>query len=422
MARDIVHNTGFPRSVPPGGVRGRAEPGGHPGAVVFRNEVSSCCSTRPRPTTVTSRSPGLVPAADQQVLRHGPVPRRSFVEYCVEQGFQVYAVSWRNPTRASADWDLDTYVDAVEEAMAGGGRDQRGATRSKRSSLCAGGITTARSAGPPGRRRGRPGQLRHLRRHPAGLRVPSMIGHVRRAPRSSRNSVRASDRVGHPRGQRAARALLHACAPTTSSGTTGSATTSWGTSRSAFDVMAWNADSTALPAALHARVPRHVPAQLVGGGRLSVLGAPVDLSQGRVRHDGRGRARTDHLIPWKACYARLRALRWGQPIRPLVLGPHPVPGQPAGIGQDDDHDRPPTRARARARGLARTATEAPGVWWSRGRSGRRPVRVPSAGAGVARQPRPPARRPAPGDYVLEPLSDRMTSDGSEDDVHDGTTS
>ena len=43
---------------------------------------------------------------------------KSIIEYLVKSGFQVFAVSWRNPSPAQRDWDIDSYVAALLEAMA----------------------------------------------------------------------------------------------------------------------------------------------------------------------------------------------------------------------------------------------------------------------------------------------------------------
>ena len=41
---------------------------------------------------------------------------RSFIEYAVGQGFQVFVTSWRNPGPEHGDWDLDTYAEALLQA------------------------------------------------------------------------------------------------------------------------------------------------------------------------------------------------------------------------------------------------------------------------------------------------------------------
>ena len=42
---------------------------------------------------------------------------KSIVDYLVKSEFQVFMVSWRNPTAAQSHWDLDTYVTALLEAV-----------------------------------------------------------------------------------------------------------------------------------------------------------------------------------------------------------------------------------------------------------------------------------------------------------------
>src|SRR6202021_3089876 len=70
----------------------------------------------------------------------------------------------------------------------------------------------------------------------------------------------------------------------------------------AFDILAWNADGTNLPAALHAQFldifennPMATP------GRLTCLGTPVDLRTIKLPTYVTGGVR-DHLPPWTSGY------------------------------------------------------------------------------------------------------------------------
>jgi polyhydroxyalkanoate synthase len=75
----------------------------------------------------------------------------------------------------------------------------------------------------------------------------------------------------------------------------------------AFDVLAWNSDSTNLPAALHAEFIRlFMDNALLQPGKLSVLGTPVDLSKVTTDLYIVG-AMTDHLVPWQAAYVATQA-------------------------------------------------------------------------------------------------------------------
>ena len=89
-----------------------------PGAVVLRTEVlradpvhaadpdrsarCRCCSSRP---TIN------------KFYAIDLAPGRSLVEYLVGQGQQVFVMSWRNPDARHADWNFDTYVQAVLDAL-----------------------------------------------------------------------------------------------------------------------------------------------------------------------------------------------------------------------------------------------------------------------------------------------------------------
>ena len=69
-----------------------------------------------------------------------------------------------------------------------------------------------------------------------------------------------------------------------------------------FDILAWNADSTNLPAKLHEQFLGIFKDNLLcKPGALTVLGTPIDLSRIDLPVFVTG-ALTDHLTPWKGCY------------------------------------------------------------------------------------------------------------------------
>ena len=131
-----------------------------PGAVVLRTELLELIQYPPQTDEVREVPLAGRAAHDQQVLRARPGPGRSLVEFLVRQGQQVFVISWRNPDARHAGWDLDTYVQAVLDALDAVER-----------------ITEHRPDGA-GRRL--------LRRHP-------------REPRRRRTSPRPDGRTGWPR-------------------------------------------------------------------------------------------------------------------------------------------------------------------------------------------------------------------------------
>ncbi len=75
-----------------------------------------------------------------------------------------------------------------------------------------------------------------------------------------------------------------------------------------FDILAWNADRTNLPAALHGQFLDMLAGNLMARpGAITVLGSPVDLSRIKVDAYVTG-GTTDHLTPWRGCYRSAQLL------------------------------------------------------------------------------------------------------------------
>ncbi len=88
-----------------------------PGAVVWRDE--RCELIRYAPTTPTVRSRPVV-VVTPQINKYyflDLAPGRSFVEYEVSRGVQIFIVSWRNPEPEHARWGLDEYATTVMGAI-----------------------------------------------------------------------------------------------------------------------------------------------------------------------------------------------------------------------------------------------------------------------------------------------------------------
>ncbi len=113
-------NKGFPRSSDPGAFEVGRDLGITPGAVVHRSEVCELLQFAPTTPTVFSTPVVLVPPQVNKYYFMDMAPGRSLVEYAVQQGFPMFAISWRNPTAEHRDWSLDTYVGAVRGCAAGG--------------------------------------------------------------------------------------------------------------------------------------------------------------------------------------------------------------------------------------------------------------------------------------------------------------
>jgi polyhydroxyalkanoate synthase len=142
---DIRYNGGMPRQVDRSAYTVGKDLAATPGAVVYRSEVLELLQYRPVTEQVRRIPVVVVPPQINKYYFMDLAPGRSLIEFAVGQRLQVFAISWRNPTREQREWDLDTYAGAVLDALDAVAT----ITRSRQVNLfglCAGGITTSTRA------------------------------------------------------------------------------------------------------------------------------------------------------------------------------------------------------------------------------------------------------------------------------------
>ncbi len=302
---DVRHNGGMPSQTDRTAFAVGVDLALTPGAVVRRSEVAELLQYTPTTSKVRQRPLLVIPPPIGRYYFLDLRPGRSFVEHAVDQGLQVFLLSWRNPSRKQADWGIDTYaqeiVDAIE-AM----KDITGSDDVNTLGFCAGGILQATvlnhldSIGEPS-----------VRSAAFGV---TLLDFDSRAPLGAFSSPRLLEMArsgSHRSGVVTARSL--------------GMVFSWmrpddlvfnylvnqwlmGNDPPVFDILAWNADGTNLPARLHAEfLDIFRTNSLCRPGGLTVLGSPVDLAQIKVPIFVTG-AMTDHLTPWTGCFRTTTAL------------------------------------------------------------------------------------------------------------------
>ncbi|MCW2528137.1 MAG: poly-beta-hydroxybutyrate polymerase, partial [Pseudonocardiales bacterium] len=129
----------------------------------------------------------------------------------------------------------------------------------------------------------------------------------------------------------------------------------------AFDVLAWNADATNLPAGLHADfMDLWIGNSLVRPGAATAFGRPVDLTQVKTDLYVVG-ALTDHLVPWQSAYTATQA--FGGDVRFILSNSGHIqalvnpPGNPKASFYHGDLTPPEPAA------WLRDATKVAGSWW-----------------------------------------------------------
>ena len=139
---DLIHNGGMPSMVRRDAFQVGVDLAVTPGAVVSRTPVAELLQYTPTTAKVQEIPTIVVPPPIGRYYFLDMAKGRSFVEYAVSQGLQMFLISWRNPEKEHAEWGIDDYVERVLSAI----DDARAISGSDKVNLvgfCAGGILEA---------------------------------------------------------------------------------------------------------------------------------------------------------------------------------------------------------------------------------------------------------------------------------------
>jgi len=270
------------------------------GAVVLRTEVFELIQYTPRTAQVRTRPLVIVPPVINKYYIADLRPGRSLIEYLVAQGQQVFVVSWRNPDARHRSWNLDTYGQAILDALDAARR----ITESDAViplGFCSGGILLSMALAALSHR----GEADRF----AGFALGVCVLDQSRAGTASalidERTAALAKFASSVRGYLDGRALAEVFAWLRPNDLVWNY---WvnnylqGRQPPAFDILYWNADTTRMATGLHhAFVDMGLANALAEPGGITMLGAPVDL--GEVKTDGYVLAGVaDHISPWQSCY------------------------------------------------------------------------------------------------------------------------
>jgi polyhydroxyalkanoate synthase len=367
------------------------------GAVVYENELMQLIRYRPLTAEVHERPFLMVPPFINKYYLLDMQPENSFVRYLLEQGQQVFLISWRNITPELGDRTWDDYVEqavfrAMEVAL-----EITGQERLNVLGFCVGGTLLATALAVL---RSRGDQRVESLTLLTTMLEFSEVGEISVYVDPAYVEKREADfRDG---------GLMHGRELATTFASLRANELIWffvvnnylkGRSPEAFDLLYWNSDSANLPGRLYVWYVRNMYLEnnLRVPGRTVVLGTPLDL--GRVDIPTFVLAtREDHIVPWKSAYASARLL--GGETEFLLA----ASGHIAGVINPASKNR---RNYWRAAGMPAdpqqwldSAQQVQGSWWPHFADwlGRR------AGGRVPAPERPgtekyPEIEPAPGRYV-----------------------
>jgi polyhydroxyalkanoate synthase len=401
LLNDMTENGGLPASVDTSKFTVGENLAITPGNVVFRNDVIELIHYTSNTDKVHQRPLLVVPPQINKYYSIDMAPGKSMIEFLLAQGIQPYCISWRNPTKEHRDWDMTTYIEALDEAC-DAAREITGSDSVNIMGSCSGGITLSTYAG-------------WLAAQDKSEKINSVILAVcvLDTMASTDNDMAAlvtPETVKAAKMASASRGVLD--------GQDMAKMFAWmrpndliwnyfvnnyllGNAPPAFDVLYWNADTTRLPAGLHSDFLDLIYTNpFLNPGTLTVGGYEIDMT--KVDYDTYVIAgTTDHITPWTAVYETARL--YGKDTTFILsnsghlqslLNP---PGNPKSWYMKGDAKQSNPEA------WAEKATKHEGSWWLdwgemlKTKSGKE-IATPKKPGSKAHPP----LGAAPGTYVFEP--------------------
>jgi len=356
---DLLQNRGMPRQVDSSPFELGRNLAVTPSKVVFRNELMELLQYEPQTDEVHETPLLCSPPWINKYYIMDLAPQRSFIEWAVQHGRTVFAISYRNPTTEMAGTTMDDYLISGPQQALDVITEITGAAKVDMVGLCLGGALTAITAAyltQTGDDRigaitllntmldyAEPGQLGVFTDEVSVDRVEKEIA-------KSGGTLAGKSMAGTFDVLRANDLIFNYVV------------SNWllGQNPPAFDILAWNNDSTAMPGAMHTFYLRNFYVKnLLAKGELEIAGRTIDLSV--VKSNAYiVSAKNDHIVPWDSAY-KTTGLFSGATRFVLSNGGHIAgivnpPGPKAWFLSNDEN---PPSAEEWMRAASRTA----GSWW-----------------------------------------------------------
>jgi polyhydroxyalkanoate synthase len=367
------------------------------GKVVFRNELMELIQYAPQTESVFEIPLLCSPPWINKYYIMDLAPGRSFIEWAVSHGHTVFAISYRNPDESLGGVSLDDYLLRGPDTALSVVEEITGAPQVNIAGLCIGGTLTAMllaQFAAAGSERVRSATLLNTL---VDFSEPGPLGAFADKKAVS-GLARKMERRGFLDGAEIARTFNVLRANDLIWSYVGS---NWlmGEQPPAFDILAWNADSTRLPAALHSFYLRscYVDNEFARG-QLELDGTRLDPAA--ITPDLYVlAAKEDHIAPWRSSFEAVRLFS-GSEVRFVLTSSGHIAGIVNPPSPKSSHWTDGKPAADPESWLA-SATRHEGSWWEDWAT------WAEAHAGGRREPPPmgsdahPVLGEAPGTYVHE---------------------
>jgi polyhydroxyalkanoate synthase len=272
-----------------------------PGKVVFRNHLIELIQYLPATATVHPEPVLIVPAWIMKYYILDLSPENSMIKYLTQQGYTVFAISWRNPGAEDADLGMVDYLNSGPMAAIDHITKSTRGSRVHAAGYCLGGTLLSIAAASMARAN--------------DDRLASMTLFAAQTDFSEAGELMLfinESHVSFLEDVMAAQGYLDASQMMSAFQMLRSNDLIWshmvrkylmGEADGAMnDLMSWNTDSTRMPARMHSEYLRHLFLNNdLAAGRYHVDGHSVSLRDVRVPIFAVG-TETDHIAPWRSVF------------------------------------------------------------------------------------------------------------------------
>ncbi len=303
---DVRHRGGLPRQVETSGFALGKNLAATPGKVVYRNELIELIQYAPQSPTTFAVPLLCSPPWINKYYIMDIAPGRSFIEWAVKHGHTTFAISYRNPDESMRHVSMDDYLVRGLDAAARVVRDVTGAAKINVAALCLGGTLATAYAAWLAEGGEELVNTLTLTNTLVDFSEPGVLGNF-----TDPDTLGTTERLMADRGfleaEKMAAAFNLIRAPDL---IFNYIATNWlaGEAPPAFDLLAWNDDSTRMPASMHSFYLRSCYQEnRLARGEMVLAGRRLHPS--KITRDAFVLAAIDdHIAPWRTQFQTTRLL------------------------------------------------------------------------------------------------------------------
>jgi polyhydroxyalkanoate synthase len=306
LIHDIRHNHMLPSMVDTAPFQLGKNIATSAGQVVYRHDMFELLQYTPTTPEVHARPLVMSPPQVNKFYAIDLTPDKSLIKWATDSGIQLFVLSWRNPTIEHRHWGLDDYVRALDAAVDVACKIT-GSPDVNMWGSCSGGMCLAAYLSwlaATGQTKVANTTWAVCVLNTEAAVEDSTLG-LFNTPETIHAAKARSRRKGFVDGAEMA-SMFAWLRPNDLIWNYWVNNYLLGNSPPAYDVLAWNVDTTRLPGQYHCDLLTLFERNpYVNAGTMEVLGEPIDISQVHVGAYVVAGI-TDHITPWRACYGTAR--------------------------------------------------------------------------------------------------------------------